>query len=96
FVTDATHQPALERQLAETEALINRSTTAFEERHGRPMPQDNVWLLQRRAEHAALAKLLDTLQSTPDRAIQGAGCGAAPTGPIPVRLDLDHHRRNRP
>lgn len=96
FVTDASHQNALERQLTETEALINRSTTAFQERHGRPMPEDNVWLLQRRAEHAALMKLLDTLQSTPDRAVQGAGCGAAPTGPVPLTLDLDRHRRTRP
>jgi hypothetical protein len=50
FVTDASHQPALERQLAETEALINRTTTAFQEQHGRPMPEDNIWLLQRRAQ----------------------------------------------
>ncbi|WP_199848037.1 tyrosine-type recombinase/integrase [Streptomyces dysideae] len=96
FVTDASHQPALERQLAETEALINRSTTAFQERHGRPMPEDNVWLLQRRAEHAALTKLLDTICSKPGRAVQGAGCGAAPTGPVPLALDLDRHRRTLP
>ncbi|MFI5753497.1 tyrosine-type recombinase/integrase [Streptomyces sp. NPDC051644] len=96
FVTDASHQNALERQLAETEALINRSTTAFQARHGRPMPEDNVWLLQRRAEHAALLKLLDTLRSKPGRAVQGAGCGAASTGPVPISLDLDRHRRTRP
>jgi hypothetical protein len=33
--------------MTETEALINRATAAFQERHGRPMPEDNVWLLQR-------------------------------------------------
>jgi hypothetical protein len=96
FVTDVSHQTALERQLAETEALINRSTTAFQERHGRPMPEDNVWLLQRRAEHAALTKLLETLHSKPGRAVQGAGCDAASTGPVPISLDLDRHRRTRP
>lgn len=96
FVTDASHQPALERQLAETEALINRSTTAFAERHGRSMPEDNVWLLQRRAEHASLTKLLDTIRSKPGRAVQGAGCDAAPTGPVALTLDLERHRRIRP
>lgn len=96
FVTDASHQPALQRQLGQTEALIARSTAAFEQRHGQPMPADNVWLLQRRAEHAALTRLLDTIASKPARAVQGAGCGAAVTGPVPVTLDLDRHRRTRP
>ncbi|WP_331752457.1 tyrosine-type recombinase/integrase [Streptomyces sp. NBC_00829] len=96
FVTDASHKPALERQLAETEALIDRATTAFQERHGRPMPEDNVWLLQRRAEHAALTRLLDTIRDKAGRAVQGAGCGPAPTGPVPLALDLDRHRRTRP
>ncbi|MFF0097239.1 hypothetical protein ACFYSF_46130 [Streptomyces canus] len=82
--------------MAQTEALINRSTTVFQERHGRPMPEDNVWLLQRRAEHAALTELLDTLRSKPGPAVQGAGCGAAPTGPIALTLVLDRHRRIRP
>jgi hypothetical protein len=47
FVIDASHQSALEGQLAETTALIHRSTTAFQQRHGRPMPEDNVWLGRR-------------------------------------------------
>lgn len=96
FVTDASHQPALERQLAETEALIIRTTTAFQEQHGRPMPEDNIWLLQRRAGHAALTKLLDTIRTKPGQAVQGAGCGAATTGPVALTLDLDRHRRTRP
>lgn len=44
----------LARQLSETEELIKRSTVAFQQRHGRPMPEDNVWLAQRHAEYAAL------------------------------------------
>ncbi|MFE2916502.1 tyrosine-type recombinase/integrase [Kitasatospora indigofera] len=96
FVTDASHQPALERQLAETQALIDRADATFKERHGRPMPEDNVWLLQRRAEHQALTRLLDTIRAKPGRAVQGAGCGTTLTGPVPVALDLDHHRRIRP
>jgi len=96
FVTDETHHPALERQLTETHALITRSTSAFEQRHGRPMPEDNVWLAQRRAEHAALTRLLATLREKPGRAIQGAGCGTTTAGPVPLTLDLDRHRRTRP
>jgi len=96
FVTDASHQPALQRQLAETEALIDRATTAFEQRHGHPMPDDNVWLRQRRAEHTALTRLLDTIHAKPGRAVQGGGCGTAPSGPVPLTLDLARHRRSRP
>ena len=65
FVTDQTHQTALQRQLAETEELIARSTAAFHQRHGRPMPDDNVWLAQRHAEHAALTRLLATMSRQP-------------------------------
>jgi hypothetical protein len=95
FVTDATHQATLQRQLAETEQLIARSTAAFQQRHGRPMPDDNVWLTQRRAEHAALTRLLNTMTDNSGRAVQGAGCGAISTGPVPLTLDTTR-RRSRP
>jgi integrase-like protein len=94
FVTDATHQSTLQRQLADTEQLIARSTAAFQLRHGRPMPDDNVWLAQRRAEQAALTRLLTAIGDTPCRAVQGAGCGTKPTGPVPVTLDT--RRRSQP
>jgi integrase len=93
FVTDQTHQGALQQQLTDTAELIARSTAAFEQRHGRRMPEDNVWLAQRRAEHAALTRLLATMSENPGRAVQGAGCGAAPAGPVPLTLDLTRHRR---
>jgi Phage integrase family len=83
FVTDASHQEALERQLDETKALTDRATAAFQQRHGRPMPEDNVWLQQRQAEHAALTLLLDAVRAKPGCAIQGAGCGPSPSGPGP-------------
>jgi integrase/ferredoxin len=96
FVTDQTHQQTLERQLADTTDLIARITTAFQQRHGCPMPDDNVWLAQRRAEQHALARLLNAMQSAPGRAVQGAGAGAAPGGPVPLALDLTRHRRTTP
>ena len=95
FVTDATHEPTLRRQQAETEALITRTTNAFREKHGRAMPEDNVWLAQRRAEQAALTRLLDTMADHPERAVQGGGCGAPPAGPVPLAL-TGSKRRTRP
>jgi len=95
FVTDQTHRQGLERQLADTAALIERATADFAQRHGRPMPADNVWLAQRQAEHAALTRLLAAMQAAPGRAVQGAGCGsAAPAGPVPVTLDPASHRED--
>lgn len=87
FVTDDTHAHTLARQLEETEALIQRTTAAFAERHGRPMPEDNVWLAQRHAERAALERLLAALEAKPGRACQGNGCPTTPaTGPVPITL----------
>lgn len=93
FVTDESHKSALGRQLEETEQLIARTTAAFAERNGRPMPKDNVWLEQRRAEQAALAQLLSKIEGQPGRAVQGGGCGAPPAGPVPLSLDLNRHRK---
>ncbi|MGH3768989.1 MAG: tyrosine-type recombinase/integrase [Pseudonocardiaceae bacterium] len=96
FVTDQTHHRALAGQLKNTEDLIARSTTAFAQRHGRPMPEDNVWLAQRRAEHAALTRLLTATAEHPGQAVQGAGCPTTPAGPIPINLDLTRHPRTPP
>jgi integrase len=96
FVTDATHQSTLESQLADTEQLIARATADFQQRHGQPMPEDNVWLAQRRAEHAALTQLLATLATNPGRAVQGAGCAATATGPVPLTLGPTRTRPGQP
>jgi len=55
---------------------------------GHPMPDGNVWLVQREAERDALARLLAAMQASPGRAIQGAG---SPSSPVPVSIDLDRH-----
>ncbi len=96
FVTDQTHQQALERQLAGTAALIERAAADFAQRYGRPMPAGNVWLAQRQAEHAALTRVLAAMQAAPGRAVQGAGCGTAPAGPVPLTLDTARHRKDQP
>jgi hypothetical protein len=86
FATDHTHRDTLQRQLDDTIALIDRTTTEFETRHGKPMPDDNVWLAQRRAEQQALTQLLAALPAESGRAVQGGGCRDNTTGPVPLTL----------
>jgi hypothetical protein len=97
FVTDETHQATLQRQLDDTEKLIARTTADFQQRHGTPMPDDNVWLSQRRAEQAALTQLLSIMDTRAGHAIQGGGCGAASLapGPVPLTLETGRARRSR-
>jgi hypothetical protein len=98
FVTDRTHQATLQQQLTDTNALIDRTIAAFEDRHGKPMPADNVWLAHRGAEQAALTQLLAKMPDQPGRALEG-GCAAAPAaanGPTRIELDLTRHRRTQP
>ena len=92
FVTDTSHLDTLQRQLDETRALIDRNTEQFENRHGKPMPDDNVWLAQRTAERDALVKLIATMQQHPTPACQGAG--SSTSGPVPITIDTSRHRRN--
>ncbi len=96
FVTDQSHTAALRRQLNETAELITRATAAFQARYGHPMPEDNIWLGQRRAEQASLTRLLSLIEDRPGRAVQGGGCAAPPSGPVPLSLNLTRHRRSTP
>jgi hypothetical protein len=97
YVTDHTHQEALQRQLADTAALIDRARGDFQQRHGRPMPDDNVWLAQRQSEHDALARVLAAMDNAPDRAVQGSGCPSAPpAGPVPVTIDIRKPPQEQP
>ena len=87
FVTDATHRHVLHRQLLDTGELIDRATTEFQQRHGYPMPEDNVWLTPRRAEHGALTRLINTLDAKPE---------TPPTAPYPVQQTGRRARRADP
>ena len=93
FVTDDSHLATLQRQLEQTTALIERTAAQFRDRHGHPMPADNIWLVQREAERDALARLLAAMQASPGRAVQGAG---SPSSPVPVSIDLARHRKPQP
>jgi len=93
FVTDTSYLDTLNQQLAQTTALIERTTAQFQDRHGNPMPEDNVWLTHRTAERDALLRLLAAMKAAPGRAVQGAG---TPTGPTPIDIDLTRHRKTQP
>ena len=89
FVTDTSHLDTLQRQLDETNALIDRTTEQFQQRHGKPMPDDNVWLTQRTAERDALVKLIATMQTTPRTGLPGRGKPH-------FRARPDHDRHHQP
>jgi integrase len=83
FVTDESHRPALQHQLAETGQLIARRQDEHQQRYGHPMTGDNIWLTGRRQETAALEKILITLDQvrTADGTIvpiRGAGAPQRP------------------
>ena len=96
FVTDHSHQQALERQLADTKALIGKARDYFQARHGLPMPGDNVWLAQRQAEHDALARV----RRHEDHPRPGSPGRRMPVraaaGPVPVTIGTRQPREEQP
>lgn len=79
FVTDASHEPELRRQLSDTEQLVEQRKTAFLAKYGTPMSEDNVWLQGREAETTSLRRILLSVRDvtgTTD-AVRGAGANDA-------------------
>jgi integrase len=71
WATDESHRPDLERQLTATDQLVEHRCAAFAQRYGQDMPEDNIWLAERRKEQGALRKVLitlDELKVRPDAA----------------------------
>lgn len=61
-MTDATFTDALQRQLAETDELINRRQAAHTQRFGESMSHDNIWLQGRTEEVKALNAILISIE----------------------------------
>lgn len=76
FATDSTHTPALADQRRKTLEIIEIRQGAFEQRHGQPMPESNVWIAERRREVASLDAILAKLDAAPNTAAHGAGTSA--------------------
>ncbi len=78
FVTDATHEPELRRQLKETERLVTVRQGAFVAKYGSPMDHDNIWLQGRQEEISSLNRILIAITDVTDRAVRGSGAVDAP------------------
>jgi integrase len=93
FATDASFLPELQTQLARTGKLVEERRTAFLDRTGQQMGEDNVWLAGRRQEHDALGRIILNLERTrladdTVQAIRGAGVDAR-TDAITSKQDHD-------
>lgn len=72
FATDATHLDTLKQQRKVTVQLITDRQKIVEARHGKPMPDNNVWLVARNKEIASLDSIIDALTHS-DKPVKGAG-----------------------
>ena len=81
FATDATFLPQLRTQRDRTGQLIEERQTAFAERTGQAMTDENIWLSGRRQEHDALSRVIVRLEHTrlADGRMQAALRGAGRT-----------------
>ena len=87
FTTDESHLETLRRMLAETGALVTREQQRFLDRHGYAMPEENVWLRERRRETESLTNLTAKIEAAPGQAIEGGGtraAGSANSVPLPT------------
>ncbi|GLW75486.1 putative transposase/phage integrase [Kitasatospora phosalacinea] len=76
FATDRTFLPDIQRQLAETQALVASRQARHAERYGEPMSAANVWLEQRDAEIRSMQLEITALEAHPadsTAVVRGAG-----------------------
>lgn len=88
FATDVTHLPDHHTQRERIAALIQVRRTQFEQRHGTPMPDTNVWLQGRLRELASLDAIIARLEQddTGAGAVKGAGASAK-SAPLTLTSD---------
>ena len=78
FATDRTHLDEHQRQLSGLLQIVDARRQQFQQKTGREMTDDNVWLRERHKEQRALTSIIDALESVDDgsKAVRGAGVGA--------------------
>jgi hypothetical protein len=76
FVTDASHEPELRRQAADTEALISSRKLAFAARYGEQMGPNNVWLQGRQAEVDTFNRIVLAITDVSGHAVRGPGASS--------------------
>jgi len=73
FATDGSHLGEHQDQQRRTLRLIEVRQDAFTRRHGQPMPEENIWLRERRRELDSLHAIINALTAAPDQSAVGAG-----------------------
>ena len=75
FATDRSYHAEHEQQLDLLAQLIDTRKQAFEARTGREMPDENIWLAERRKEQQALRKIIAAVTDpqADSQAVRGAG-----------------------
>lgn len=75
FATDRTYLPEHQQQRDLLAQLIDTRKQAFQQKTGREMTDDNVWLAERRKEQQALTKIIAVVSDphVDDQAVRGAG-----------------------
>ena len=73
FATDSSHLAEHQDQHRTTLRLIEIRQEAFTRRHGQPMPEENIWLRERRREVASLQAIITALTAAPDHPAVGVG-----------------------
>lgn len=81
FVTDASHELELRRQLDSTERLVESRQSAFIAKYGTSMGENNIWLQGRRDEIKSLNQILLAITDVTGQAIRGAGVSDKPERP---------------
>ncbi|MGO9956361.1 MAG: hypothetical protein ACLP50_10340 [Solirubrobacteraceae bacterium] len=78
FATDRTHLDEHQRQLSGLPQIVDARPEQFQRKTGSEMPEDNVWLRERRKERSALERIIAALGATAqtDQAVRGAGVQA--------------------
>ena len=78
FATNRTHLDEHQRQLSGLLQIVDARREQFQRKTGREMPEDNVWLRERRKERRALQSIIAALDATAqtDQAVRGAGVQA--------------------
>lgn len=87
FATDITFLGDHRELFAATERLVEQRAAQHQARTGRPMTDDNVWLVEQHATIAALRNLITRLETLEcGQAAKGAGCSPPRQGPVPIEL----------
>lgn len=79
FATDSTHLDEHRDQHRRTLKLVEIRQGAFAARHGQAMPEENIWLRERRRELTSLTAIIDTLDTAGPSPVTGAGTLARTT-----------------